>query len=426
MGVFTSYLLHFASLFFIASPMPPSADEDTLKHEAWLLTDTLDLHLTGPSYEVSFFMDGIIFLSTGQEGLGIVPLDQTILSRRRPLFSNDPKPYSPAGMAFTSDQGTCYSTGYLEIPGEFRTEKIFAMSVDSSNTSGLHQLVFTVDSCRYLHPALSSDDSVMVFSSDRLPTSGGLDLFVTRLDSSAWSLPVNLGPSINSKGHERYPFLDHRNNLWFSSTGYSGYGSYDIYVCHFNGQEWERPQKLDSTINTSMDEIGFSIHRSGQMALFSRKSLSEGMAIRTLINETKVYQDISLVLLNLAEPPFDPITIVTPPSETEALVRADTLIEKPIAVSQEIAPDPQKVIFRVQILSNTNANSTPSVVIEGEHHATFEYFYKGAYRITVGEFENVQAANSFRLQCRRAGFSQAFVAAFRGEKRETDPSVFKN
>ncbi|TFH25347.1 MAG: hypothetical protein E4H10_09475 [Bacteroidia bacterium] len=435
MGVFTSYLLHFASLFFMASPMPPSADEDTLQHEAWLVTDTLDLHLAGPSYEVSFFMDGIIFLSTGQEGIGIVPLDQALLSKRRPLFSNDPKPYSPAGIAFTSDQGTCYSTRYVEIPGEFRMEKIFGMSVDSSLTSGLHQISFTLDSCRYLHPALTSDDSVMVFSSDRLPTSGGLDLFVTRLSSTGWSLPVNLGPSINSNGHELYPFLDHLNNLWFSSSGHSGYGNYDIYVCHFNGQEWERPRKLDSAINTSMDEIGFSIHRGGQLALFTRRSLSEGMAIRTLINETAIHQagieeslagDISMILQNMAESPVDPITKVTPPPETEALVKADTLLEKPIAAKQDVAPDPQKVIFRVQILSNANASSTPSVVIEGEHHSTFEYYYKGAYRITVGEFETVQAANSFRLQCRRAGFSQAFVAAFRGEKRETDPSVFKN
>jgi hypothetical protein len=66
------------------------------------------------------------------------------------------------------------------------------------------------------------------------------------------------------------------------------------------------------------------------------------------------------------------------------------------------------------------------VVIEGSPYDTYEYYYKGAYRITVGEFETLQAANNFRLQCRRAGFNQAFVAVFRGEKRETDPSVFKN
>ena len=206
----------------MASPLPQLAIEDTIQHEEWLLTDTLDLHLTGPSYEVSFFMDGIIFLTSLHEGISIVPLDQAVLSRREPLFTNDPEPYSPAGITFTGDQGSCYTTRYMENQGEFRMEKIFVMSVDSGETSGHHQLIFTVDSCRYLHPALSSDDSVMVFSSDRLPTSGGLDLFVTRLSSTGWTLPVNLGPSINSNGHERYPFLDRGNNLWFSSTGPSG------------------------------------------------------------------------------------------------------------------------------------------------------------------------------------------------------------
>jgi hypothetical protein len=435
MGAITSYLFHFASIFLMSSPLPQHAIEDTLLHEEWLLTDTLDLHLAGPSYEVSFFMDGIIFLSSLHEGISIVPLDQAVISGREPLFTNDPKPYSPAGITFTSDQGTFYTTSYMENQGEFWMEKIFVMSVDSGQTSGHRQLDFTLDSCRYLHPTLSSNDSVMVFSSDRLPTSGGLDLFVTRLDSTTWTSPRNLGPSINSNGHDRYPFLDRGNNLWFSSTGPSGNGNYDIYVCPYNGDEWERPRKLGPLLNTSMDEIGFSIHHSGQEALFTRKSFSEGIAIRTLRNETAIQQagiedpaawDISMILQNLADPPADPISKVTPLAETESLVQADTLIEKPVAANQDAAPDPQKVIFRVQILSNVNANSTPSVVIEGERHTTFEYHYKGAYRITVGEFETVQAANNFRLQCRRSGFNQAFVAAFRGDKRETDPSVFKN
>ena len=136
--------------------------------------------------------------------------------------------------------------------------------------------------------------------------------------------------------------------------------------------------------------------------------------------------DISLILQKLSDPASETITQVIPSPEPEPSVLADTLAEKPEVGLQEEAHDPQKLVFRVQILSKVEANSTPSVLIEGERHSTFEYYYKGAYRITVGEFETVQDANNFRMQCRRAGFNQAFVAAFRGEKRETDPSVFKN
>jgi hypothetical protein len=256
----------------------------------------------------------------------------------------------------------------------------------------------------------------MVFASDRLPTSGGLDLFMIRLSSTGWSTPVNLGSAINSNGHERYPFLDKENNLWFSSTGHSGYGSYDIYVCPFDGLAWEQAQNLGPSINSSMDEMGFSIHPGGQVALFSRRSLTKGMAIRLLNKEAADYS-IAMILQNQADPPADPASIAQPPSEPEPKAKLS---------DQEAVTNPQNLVFRVQILSSAKSNSTPSVLIEGSTHSTFEYFYKGAYRVCVGEFETVQAANDFRLQCRRAGYNQAFVAAFRGDKRETDPSVFKN
>jgi hypothetical protein len=425
MGAFTSYFLHFASLFILASPNLPLAEKDSIQHEEWLLTDTLDLHLAGPAYEVSFFREGIIFLSSVYEGLSMVPLDQALFSNSKPLFSNDPYPYAPAGLTFSGDQQTCFVTRHAEDPGEFRMEKIFGLSVANGETSGLHQLSFTLDSCRYLHPSLSSNDSVMVFASDRLPTSGGLDLFMTRLSSTGWSTPVNLGPTINSNGHERYPFLDQENNLWFSSTGHSGYGSYDIYVCPFDGLAWEQAQNLGPSINSSMDEMGFSIHPGGQVALFSRRSLTEGMAIRLLNKEAADYS-IAMILQNQAEPPADPTSIVPPPSEPETKELADAPNEKAKLSDHEAVTNPQNLVFRVQILSSAKANSTPSVLIEGSTHSTFEYFYKGAYRLCVGEFETVQTANDFRLQCRRAGYNQAFVAAFRGDKRETDPSVFKN
>jgi hypothetical protein len=71
------------------------------------------------------------------------------------------------------------------------------------------------------------------------------------------------------------------------------------------------------------------------------------------------------------------------------------------------------------------ANSRPEVSIEGKPHSTFEYYYKGAYRITVGDFVDLNEANAFRTKCKNSGFTQAWVAAFRGNKRETDPSVFR-
>jgi hypothetical protein len=94
-------------------------------------------------------------------------------------------------------------------------------------------------------------------------------------------------------------------------------------------------------------------------------------------------------------------------------------------VAPDPDPDPNRLNFRVQILSSTKPNTRPEVTVDGKKYATFEYFHKGAYRITVGDFPTVNQANAFRAKCKSAGFNQSFVAAFRGEVRETDPSVFR-
>ncbi len=79
----------------------------------------------------------------------------------------------------------------------------------------------------------------------------------------------------------------------------------------------------------------------------------------------------------------------------------------------------------MQVLSSMKPGTRPSLTIQGKKYDTFEYLYKGAYRITVGTFTDVDDALEFRNVCRRSGYDQAFVAAFRNNERILDPSVFK-
>ena len=87
--------------------------------------------------------------------------------------------------------------------------------------------------------------------------------------------------------------------------------------------------------------------------------------------------------------------------------------------------DTKTVFFRIQITSSSTPKSNYRVTIDGKSYPTFEYLYKGAYRYTVGNFRTVSEAKAFQTKCRNSGFSQAFVAAFINDVRETDPAVFK-
>jgi hypothetical protein len=418
-----SSLLTICSLLLVALPDSQKYYYGSQQPGVWIHLDTLDLHLTGPCYDVAFYRNSIIFLKPGIETTFLTAMDHPDLNESHPLFSNKEFSCSPAAFSFNARYSGGYYSRPIWIEENLFEEKIFEMSIEGDHVSDIRQLPFTADSFRYLHPAIASDGSMMVFSSDMLPSSGGLDLFVTRKKESGWSQPVNLGESINSSGHEWFPFLDSHNNLLFSSTGHSGYGGYDIYICPYNGKEWGPPRNLGKSINSPQDELGFSIHPGNKMALFSRvlSSGSSGLAIRATPNEAAIEEsgimegaarDISRILQQIAEPATQDIEAIRPRVNTEEI--------KPGVIA-----GPGQVIFRVQIISSLYENSFPIVFIEGKRYNTYEYYYMGSFRITVGEFKSLEEANAFRIQCLNSGFKQAFVAAFRDGERVTDPSVFK-
>jgi hypothetical protein len=501
-------------------------DDSVLVREL-LVMDTVKLDIFGPSNDVRFYMNGLVFLSNskyhqkmipdhitfGQVTSYFAPLEYISLESSRPLFSNDPFPYSPAGTSYTRDYQVVYFTKEVEISGKRKPEKIFEMSIVNGEASNYNQLSFTAGPTRYMHPAISADGEFMVFASDLVPSSGGLDLFMVRKTTGGWTTPVNLGADINTSGHEWYPFLDQHNNLFFSSSGHMGFGGYDVYVCFFNGNGWDEPHNMTNLINSSKDEIGFSIHPNRKMAIFSTTTEEPGLGkeILKLQLNNKAFvlagidtknQDLSLLLQDMIEtgytsakfgaaseieveagfslsslpliseeetegtepeagqgpvaeapqepvvtpvavpliqepepePEPEPVYVVAEPEPEPVLVVAEPEPEpEPEVLPAKVQPEPEpepaiaadQIVFRVQILSASTPRTRPSVTIAGSTYSTWEYNYKGAYRITVGEFATVQEALAFRTECKNAGFNQAFVAAFRNGERETDPAVFK-
>jgi len=440
MNVFTSSLLVISSLFLGVSTAKHSSGTDVVQPGELLQFETLDLQLTGTCYDVAFYRDDIIFMNSGEETIYLAPMDRPDPTFSTPLFPNQDISCSPAALSFSGDYSTGYFTRPVVVNEQEYMEKIFEMSIEDGQVSVPGQVSFSDDPFRSLHPAVSADGSVMVFSSDRLPTSGGLDLFVTRLTDDGWSEPLTLGESVNSSGHEWFPFLDRMNNLWFSSTGHSGYGGFDIYICPYNGTEWGSPQNLGEAINSPQNELGFSVHSRNQVALFSRTwpSESKGLAIMISLNvealdaagrDEASARDMALILQGMA----DPVSQSSPRPQSEPGTMRETqpepepepIINKGEEADPTLNNDQDPVVFRIQIISSLYENSFPTVFIEGKSYATYEYFYLGSYRITVGKFDSLEEANAFRLQCLNSGFKQAFVAAFRGGQRETDPSVYK-
>jgi outer membrane protein OmpA-like peptidoglycan-associated protein/tetratricopeptide (TPR) repeat protein len=112
-------------------------------------------------------------------------------------------------------------------------------------------------------PTIASDGVTLYFASDRPGGFGGIDLYYSRKDpvTGIWSLPVNLGPKINTPGDEKTPFIhSDSETLYFSSTGHVGFGGYDIFYVRKNEKgEWMDPVNIGSPINGTSDDTGFFV-----------------------------------------------------------------------------------------------------------------------------------------------------------------------
>lgn len=112
-------------------------------------------------------------------------------------------------------------------------------------------------------PTIASDGLTLYFASDRPGGFGGVDLYFTRKDprTGVWSVPMNLGPQINTGGDEKTPFIhSDSETLYFSSDGHFGFGGLDIFFVRKNEKgEWLDPENIGSPINGPGDDAGFFV-----------------------------------------------------------------------------------------------------------------------------------------------------------------------
>jgi outer membrane protein OmpA-like peptidoglycan-associated protein/Tol biopolymer transport system component len=122
-------------------------------------------------------------------------------------------------------------------------------------------------------PSFSSDGKTLYFASKRAGGKGSSDIWKTELkqDGSSWSVPVNLGDSINTPQEEMAPFIhpDDRT-LYFSSRGHPGMGGFDLYYSRKDADgNWTNPVDLGYPINSYADEITLVVSAHGDVAYIS-------------------------------------------------------------------------------------------------------------------------------------------------------------
>lgn len=130
-----------------------------------------------------------------------------------------------------------------------------------------------IDNQGFLGVYVSPDFDVMLFSMKAPDTRGEEDLYFSVKNSAGqWSAPRNMGATLNTRGYEISPFLSKdKKRLYFSSNGHGGEGDADIFYSErlYNSWEtWSLPVNLGETVNSKKFDAYFSIY-GDSVAFFS-------------------------------------------------------------------------------------------------------------------------------------------------------------
>lgn len=125
-------------------------------------------------------------------------------------------------------------------------------------------------------PSLAADGRTLYFASARGGGKGKSDIWKSYLgDDGRWSKPENLGDTINTSGSEMAPFIHpDGQTLYFSSDRHVGMGGIDLFMSRLDSSgHWSKPQNLGFPLNTSGDEINIVVSTSGEKGFISANQL---------------------------------------------------------------------------------------------------------------------------------------------------------
>lgn len=212
-----------------------------------------------------------------------VPLPETIdedfdLSAIEKLPSKINSKIHESSIVFTKDGKRIYFTRNNSKKGKVRRDKkgISRLKLFTATKNGNgkwntpEELPFTTKKYSYAHPTLSVDETKLYFVSNMPGSIGKSDIWmVDILGNGAYGKPKNLGPNINTKQRETFPYISNKNNLYFASDGHPGFGGLDVFVSKPINALYSEVVNLGKPINSSYDDFSFIINPETKTGFFA-------------------------------------------------------------------------------------------------------------------------------------------------------------
>lgn len=286
---------------------------------------------------------------------------------------------------------------------------------------------------------LRDDGRSLYFSSDRSGGFGGFDLYVSHFEKDSWTLPVNLGPEINTPYNEITPFL-HKNKLYFASDNLEGLGGFDIYHVLYEDGKWGKVTMMDREINSPADDYFPALNKQGELYFTSNRLgglgkndiykailenndqdddfgfvIPEAVSLDALAAETQKHtvrenSDIHQVAFNEYEPKqvafslpdFNPEIVGKPLDSDEMLRNAHRI------ALDELVPNTE--VFFIQLASMTAVKPNYSKYKPLLRYGNiYRMVSNNSVKIRLGYYSDRKEAEDILTKVKSLGFNDAFI-----------------
>lgn len=244
-------------------------------------------------FSPAFYEDGIIFISTRAGEGKLKGKDNRLNKDNFSIFraTRDQNGMLKDPVQFSDDLNTKYNEGPLtfnktqdrvyfcrsnlkngkELKGKDGTThmNLFMAEKQGDHWVNITALPFNDVNYDYVHPSIGVDEDKLFFSSNRPGGFGGMDLYMCEKKGNTWGDPVNLGPKINSKKNEIFPFIHADGTLFFASDGHAGQGGLDLFFALQKKETWTDPINLGTPLNSSGDDFGLIVDLDKKNGYFS-------------------------------------------------------------------------------------------------------------------------------------------------------------
>ena len=232
------------------------------------------------------------------------------------------------------------------------------------------------------HPALSPDESTLIFSSNRSGGAGGRDLWIAVKGKGGgkFSAPKNMGELINTPGDEVFPFLRGDSVLYFASNGHPGMGGLDLFKCTKDEEgNWLPPVNMKPPFNSNFDDFGITFAPNGDNEGYFSSNRTGGKGGDDIYSFV-----IPPVLFTLSGNLKDDQTLLVVPGASVKLVGSDG--------SSFVTKSDEKGNYTFTN-EQVKRNTTYEISVMAER-----YFNEKALETTVGLTYNKDLVKNFRLR----------------------------